>query len=133
VVVCEVADCDEVEAVPEADDDEGVAVVALVAAESSSLSLRSLLSPVEPLEVAFTLFVLEAAVWVVVALCPSCQAMAPPSDSIAATLSAAAALRARAALGLRRGRPERAVVGVGVCSSMTAKLRTPRERSNRGG
>src|SRR6476661_5967592 len=34
-------------------------------------------------------FVLAAAVWVVVALCPSCQAMTPPSESIVATLSAA--------------------------------------------
>ena len=64
-------------------------------------------SSVSPLALADVLLVLAAAVWVVVALCPSCQARAPPSDSMAATLRAAAALRALAARGLRRGRSER--------------------------
>jgi len=40
---------------------------------------------------------------VVVDDCPSRQANTPPSESVAATLNAAAALRARAARGLRRG------------------------------
>jgi hypothetical protein len=41
---------------------------------------------------------------VMVVLWPSCQARAPPSESMAVTLSAVAAMRARAARGLRRGR-----------------------------
>ena len=76
------------------------------------------------------LFVL-AAIWIVVALCPSRQAMTPPSDTMVATLRAAAALRARAARGLRRRRSGRAVVGV--CSSMARNVRVPDEGSDRGG
>jgi hypothetical protein len=109
VVVCEVVAVDDDEVDADASVDEAVLVVALVDAR----------------------FVLAAAVWVVVALCPSCQAMTPPSESIVATLRAAAALRARAARGLRRGRRRRGVVGV--CSSMATTLRTPDERSARAG
>lgn len=78
---------------------------------------------------------LAAAVCVVVARCPSCQASTPPSESMLATLSAAATLRARAARGLRRGRPARvgAGVGVGIDSSMTVNVRTGGERVARAG
>ena len=77
----------------------------------------------------------------VVVACPSRQASAPPSESIVATLSAVAALRARAARGLRRGRPrshgggERVggAGGSGVGSSMTVNVRTGGERAARGG
>jgi hypothetical protein len=55
-------------------------------------------------EAVLVLVELADAVCVVVAACPSCQARTPPSESIAATLSAVAALRARAARGLRLGR-----------------------------
>jgi hypothetical protein len=80
-------------------------------------------------------FALAAAVCVVAALKPSRQASAPPSESMVATLSAVAALRARAARGLRRGRPGGVGTGAGlsVCSSMTTKVRTRGERSARGG
>ena len=96
----------------------------------------------DPLDVelllAFCAVELAAAVEVVTVPCPSCQASTPPSESIAATLRAVAALRARAARGFRRGRavpPRVAGVGVGegVCSSMTMNVRTGRERAARGG
>jgi hypothetical protein len=74
--------------------------------------------------------VLAAAVWPVVALW-SRQARTPPRETIAATLSAAAALRALAARGLRlprgRGGTRGAVVGEGVCSSMSTNVRIARE------
>jgi hypothetical protein len=82
--------------------------------------------PVAPLDaVVADERVLAAAVWVVAL--PSCHASTPPSESIAATLNAVAALRALAARGLRLGRglggvlPRRAGawVGEGVRSSMT--------------
>jgi hypothetical protein len=83
---------------------------------------------------------LAAAVWVVVADCPSCQASAPPSESIAATLSAVTALRVRAARGLRLGRPAPPARGTGVglesgtgCSSMSVTVRTGGERAARDG
>src|SRR4051794_1329243 len=103
LLVCDVTDCDDVVA-----DDDAVD---------------------EPLEV--DLVELADAVWVAVAACPSCQASAPPSESIAATLSAVAALRARAARGLRLPRVVRGrglSVGMTVGSSMTVKLRTGGER-----
>jgi hypothetical protein len=107
-------------------------------------------SPLEPdaAEVLFVVWVLAAAVWVVVAAWLSCQARTPPSESMAATLNAAADLRARAARGLRRGRGVAEVVlraraggaggvgwegEVGVCSSMATNLQMPRESVARGG
>ena len=58
----------------------------------------------EPVELVCVL-VSAADAWVgVVVACPSRQAIAPPSESIVATLRAVAALRAPAARGLRRGR-----------------------------
>jgi hypothetical protein len=58
----------------------------------------------------------------------SCHASRPPSESMAATLTAVTALRARAARGGRRRRVRAEVV-----SSMTVKLRTARERRARAG
>jgi hypothetical protein len=84
------------------------------------------------------LLVLAAALWAAVVLVtPSCHANTPPSDSIAVTLSAVAALRARAARGLRRVRPAPTRVRaegvvVGSCSFMTATVRIGGERSSRG-
>jgi hypothetical protein len=111
-------------------DDEDVDDVDDVA-ESSDVFADVLSSslPLELADVVFALFVAEAAVWVVVALWPSRQAMTPPSDSIVATLSAAAALRARAARGLRRGRRRGGAVGVG--SSMATNVRMPDEQPAR--
>jgi hypothetical protein len=87
----------------------------------------ALVAPVEVVEVAPAPFVLVAAIWVVVVSCPSRHAIAPPSESMAATLRAVAALRAPAARGARRGR------GVAVAgSSMVVTLRMAREWSARG-
>jgi hypothetical protein len=132
VVVCEVAVCDD-DVSAEVDADVSVdavvdVVVDVVAEDDDEVSPDP---DVPVLALVDARFVLAAAVWVVVALCPSRQAMTPPSKSIAATLRAAAALRARAARGLRRGRWERGVVGV--CSSMSATLRMPHERPARSG
>jgi hypothetical protein len=142
LLVCDVACDDEVpEEVLALDVFEAPLVVAVVAEVESSDS------PESPDDAAVLVLVeLAATVWVVVAACPSCQARTPPSDSIAATLSAVAALRARAARGLRLGRaaPARgrglgagestdsAEVEVG-CSSMTVKVRTGGERAARDG
>jgi hypothetical protein len=117
-------------------------VVDDVAASSDEVAV---LEPVESssdavfVEAALTVaLVLVAAVCAVPALWLSCQASTPPRESIAVTLSAAAALRALAARGLRRpGRgvgPRRAApAGVGVCSSMSKKVRTPDEGVARAG
>jgi len=73
-------------------------------------------------------FVLLAATdCVVLALCASRQASTPPSESMVATLTAVATLRAPAALGLRRWR-----VGGAVGSSMPVTVRTGGERRARG-
>ena len=113
VVVCAVTDCERVLEVVDVAD----AVEVLLARRRRGAS------------------VLAAAVCVVAALKPSRQASAPPSESMVATLSAVAALRARAGRGLRRGRPGGVGTGAGlsVCSSMTTKVRTRGERSARGG
>jgi hypothetical protein len=97
-------------------------VLAELAVSSSSDSELDFVDAVVAL-----VFVLAAAVWVVVALW-SCHASAPPRESIAATLSAAAALRALAARGLRRpgrrvGTRSGMAAGVEVCSSMSTKVR----------
>jgi hypothetical protein len=99
--------------------------------------------PAEPVVVvAPVALVLAAAtaVGVVVAPWPSCQAITPPRESIAATLSAAAVLRAFAARGLRRRgwragtrRGGGAAAGVGVCSSMSNTLRIGHEGVARTG
>jgi hypothetical protein len=114
--VCDVADCDD---------------VVLALDDALVLLLESLV-----VAAVSVLFELAAAVWVVlVAACPSCQASTPPSESIAATLTTVTALRARAARGLRLGRPARAVAvrewGTG-CSSMTTTVRRSGEREARG-
>lgn len=92
--------------------------------ESSSDSVFDELVP--ETVAAADLVLAAAAVWVVVALW-SCHASTPPRDSMAATLSAAAALRALAArgsrfpvgrVGTRRGVGVDGGVGAGVCSSM---------------
>ena len=76
-------------------------VVALAAVESSeSLVEVDALVPLDVLPVLAAATVDDE----VVALWPSRQASAPPSESIVATLRAVAALRARAARGLRRPR-----------------------------
>jgi len=128
VLVCDwlVVDCDEV---PDDVSDE-LPTVVVVADDESSLS-----SLLDVLEVLPLLDTLAAAVdVVVVALCPSRQASTPPSESIVATLRAVAALRARAARGLRRPRVARRAGGGGaVGSSMTVTVRTARERAARGG
>ena len=113
MVVCETTLSDDD---VDADADADVEAVALVA-------------PVEVVDVVSAPFVLVAAIWVVVVSGPSCHAIAPPSESIAATLRAVAALRAPAARGVRRRRER----GVGVAgSSMAVNLRMARERSARG-
>jgi len=137
--VCDVA-CDDV--VP--DDvlalDDGFELVPLVVAAVADVESSD--SPESSDDVAvLVLFELAAAIWVVVAACPSCQASTPPSESIAATLSAVAALRARAARGLRLGRPaptraretvREGGVGESGCSSMTVTVRMAGERAVRG-
>jgi hypothetical protein len=103
VLVCEVTD--RVEEPVLVDDDEEVV---LVSSDSRDA-------------VVFVPVLAPAAVWVVVALRLSCQASTPPSESIEAMLSAVAALRARAARGLRLGLPAR--LGVGVVSCMAQNVR----------
>jgi hypothetical protein len=133
LLVCDVA-CDDV--VPEDEVPEDVfelapLVVAVVADVESSDSPDS---PDD--EAVLVLVELAATVCAVVAACPSRQASTPPSESIAATLSAVAALRARAARGLRlrRPAPTRAMGEVeAVCSSMTVTVRTGGECADRGG
>ncbi len=126
-----------------ADDEEELVVeafvVVVVADAESSDSLPSSDDEVEEVDDGVLDFVSAlAAVWVVAAW-PSCHANTPPSDSIEATLSAAAALRARAARGLRREGPPGArggvigAVGESVCSSMRVKVRTGSERGSRAG
>jgi hypothetical protein len=104
-----------------------VAVVALVAeASSDSSDSRDSLDDVPPPLV----LGLAAAVCVVVAACPSCQASRPPSESMEAMLNAAAALRDRAARGLRDRRA--GAGGEEVGSSMPVNVRTRGERPARG-
>jgi hypothetical protein len=141
VLVCDsvVVDCDDVLALEDVSDVSDVSVVSVVeptvvvvAAVASSLSLVELaaLVPFDVLPVLAAAAVDE----VVVALWPSRQASAPPSESIVATLRAVAALRARAARGLRRPRVVRRTGGGGaVGSSMTVNVRTRGEWSARGG
>jgi hypothetical protein len=104
VLVCDwvVVDCaDDVSVAEEVEEAAVAAVVAVVAV-------------VVPLDV---VLVLAATACVVVALCPSRHASAPPIESMVATLNAVAALRAPAA----RGRRRRVTDAVG--SSMTVNLR----------
>lgn len=119
-------------------------VLALEAVESSDSEFEELVPDVAPvaLVAAAVDLVLAAAAWVVLALWPSCQARTPPSESMAATLSAAAALRAPAARGLRRpggragtrvGTREGVVAEVGVCSSMSTTVRIAHEGVARAG
>jgi hypothetical protein len=96
------------------------------------------LEPVDDDGVGVALLVAAAAICVVVVGCRSCQARTPPSASVAATLMAVAAFRARAARGLRRGRSApvargRRGGGVGVCWFMTTNLGTPCEGATRAG
>jgi hypothetical protein len=144
VVVCEVADCDDDELDDELDD-----VVALDVFELLELDVVAVVDEVASsdsespelvlvLVVAVLLLVAaEAACVAVVLLRPSRHASTPPSESMLATLSAVAALRARAARGLRRVRlaPARGggATGVGeaVGSSMTVNLRTGGEATSR--
>jgi hypothetical protein len=86
----------------------------------------------EVLDEVSSAFELTAAVCVVDAR-PSCHASRPPSESIEATLSAAAAFRARAARGLRPRGSVREGVGIGVRSSMPVTVRIGSERAARGG
>jgi hypothetical protein len=74
-----------------------------------------------------------AAVGVAVVLWPSRQASAPPSESIAATLIAVAAFRARAARGVRFRRRSCAGRSCSGCSSMTVNVRTGGEWVARAG
>lgn len=138
MIVCEVEapEPDAVDAEDEAEDEE---VPLEVAARAPSSDSRSD-SPFDEPEADADDLVLAAAVWVVVALW-SCHASTPPSESIAATLSTVAVLRALAARGLRRGRGRGGTlvrgagprVGEGVCSSMAANLRIVREGRARTG
>jgi hypothetical protein len=140
VVVCEVVAPEEVAllAVELLELLEVPEVVAAVEAEPSS---DSVFEEVAPDTVAAFDLVLTAAVCADVALW-SCQASTPPSDTMAATLSAAAALRALAARGLRfpagragtrRGAGPGWGVAVGSCSFMSTKVRTPDEGVARAG
>ena len=135
MLVCDsvVVDCDDVVALDDVSELAPTVVVVAEVASSESLVELDELEALVPLEV---LPVLAAAAVddVVVALWPSRQASAPPSESIVATLSAVAALRARAARGLRRPRVVRRAGGGGaVGSSMTVNVRTGGERAARGG
>jgi hypothetical protein len=115
VVVCEVVVSAELVSVDVPD--------AALEVESSVVAVVEPVVAELELDVPEELFVLTAAVCVLDAM-PSRHASAPPSDSIEATLSAVAALRARAARGLRRG--------VGIRSSMPTNVRIGRERAARG-
>jgi hypothetical protein len=124
VLLCEVTDWLEAPVLvdDEADDDVPVlADVSSLSPESSELRVAVVFVPVLAL----------AVVWVVAVLRASCQASTPPSESMAAMLSAVAALRARAARGLRRGRPAR--LGVAVVSPMAQNVRMGVERAARAG
>jgi hypothetical protein len=138
-VVCDV-EAPEVDAVDAADAvdavdaaDEVVPLDVVTRSPSSDSPLDSRLDDADDL-------VLAAAAWVVVALW-SCHASTPPSESMAATLSTVAALRAFAARGLRVGRGPGGTfrgragssLGEGVCSSMAANLRMVREGVARTG
>jgi hypothetical protein len=132
VVVCEV-DAPELDAEVAADEEAPFEV----AARAPSSDSRS--DPPFDEPDADTADLVLAAAWVVVALW-SCHASTPPSESIAATLSAVAALRAFAARGLRfgrgRGGTRRGLAGAsgeGACSSMTRNLRMAREGLARTG
>ena len=108
-----------------------VVAVAEVASSESLVELDALV-PLDVLPVVAAAAVDD----VVVALWPSRQASAPPSESIVATLRAVTALRARAARGLRRPRltvrPGGGGEGDAVCSSMTVTVRSGGERAARG-
>jgi hypothetical protein len=128
VVVCEVVE-------PEVVAPEEVALLAfelldvsevVAAVDEAESSSDSVFEELVPDTVAVVDLVLAAAACVDVALW-SCQARTPPSDTMAATLSAAAALRALAARGLRfpasrvgtrRGAGPGVGVAVGSYSSM---------------
>ncbi len=132
MLVCDwvVVDCDDVVALDVSALAPTVVVVAEVASSESLVELDAALVPLEVLPVLAAAAVDD----VVVALWPSRQASAPPSESIVATLRAVAALRARAARGLRRPRVVRRAGGGGaVGSSMTVTVRTGGERAARGG
>jgi hypothetical protein len=108
------------------------ATVVVVAADDESSDSEE--SSDDFVEVLLVFVALAAAACVAVVFAtPSRHASTPPSDSMLATLSAVAALRARAARGLRRGRraPARGggVTGTGetVGSSMTRNVRMARE------
>jgi hypothetical protein len=132
VVVCEVTLCvddvfDEVEL-----DDVVFDVVAVADDVSSDAP-----SPDDEVFDAVDFVVVRAAFCAVALVRPSCHASTPPSDSIEATLSAAAALRARAAFGLRRRRAAPARVAaervvVWSCSFMSTTVRIGGERTSRG-
>lgn len=140
MIVCEVEapEPDAVDAEDEAEDEEVPLEVAARAPSSDSRSDSPFDEPEADADADD--LVLAAAVWVVVALW-SCHASTPPSESIAATLSTVAVLRALAARGLRRGRGRGGTlvrgagprVGEGVCSSMAANLRIVREGRARTG
>ena len=134
MLVCDwvVVDCEDVADVVDVSEVSVLALLAptvvVVAEVESSESLDALV----PLD-AFLVLAAAAVDDEVVALWPSRQARAPPSESIVATLSAVAALRARAARGLRRPRVVRRAGGGGaVGSSMTVNVRTGGERDARG-
>ena len=125
MLVCDsdVVDCvvdDDVLALDDVSDVSAVGEVAVVAA--------AVVDDVVPLFV--PVLVVAAAAVVVDALCPSRHASAPPMESIVATLSAVAALRAPAARGVRRRRTGR--WGETVGSSMTVNVRKGGERTLRG-
>jgi hypothetical protein len=120
VLVCDwvVVDCD---------DAPDVLPAVVVVADDESSSSDDVLELLDTLAAA-------AVDVVVVALWPSRHANTPPSESIVATLSAVAALRARAARGLRRPMVARRADGGGaVGSSMTVTVRTGGERAARAG
>jgi hypothetical protein len=127
VVVCAVASV--VEDPDEVDDDDVLdvdvevdGVVVLVVAPVAAVAVVRLAAAV------------AVAVGVVVADRPSRQANTPPNVSVAATLSAAAARRARTARGRRRGGWRRvADVRSTVGSSMTTTVRTAHEGASRAG
>ena len=131
MLVCDVTACD--------DDELVLALEPLVELVVVVVADVELPDPLDD-EALVLLLVLELAAAVCVAVArPSRQAKMPPSESIDATLSAAAALRARAARGRRRPsvaarrRSGGTVAREGVVSSMRTTVRTGREGCSRAG
>jgi hypothetical protein len=133
VLVCDTAAASEV-------CDDAVLVFVLPAADAAVVAVVAVVALVEDdddeVEPVDCVLEFAADAWVgVVVPCPSRQAIAPPRESMVAMLSAVAALRARAARGLRRRAPPApgGEVGEVVGSSMPVTVRKRGQGSTRGG